>query len=52
MPLRLAIVCSLFALFAFGFSELVESKQRVPGIGVASAGCLDRGMVCVKSPAD
>ncbi len=52
MPLRLAVLCSLFALFAFGFSELVESKQRVPGIGTASAGCLDRGMVCGRKSAD
>jgi hypothetical protein len=52
MLFRLAILCSLFALFAFGFSELVETKQHVPGIGVASAGCLDRGIVCGKPLAD
>lgn len=52
MPVRLAVLCSLLVLFAFGFSELVESKQHIPGIGVASAGCLDRGMVCGKHAAD
>jgi len=48
MPVRVAVLCSLLALFAYGFSELVESHQHIPGIGVASAGCLDRGMVCAK----
>ncbi len=52
MVLRLTIVSSLFALFAFGFAELVESRQGVPGIGVANAGCLDRGMVCIKPKLD
>lgn len=52
MPLRLAILCSLFALFALGFSELVESKQHVPGIGTANAACFDRGMVCRKPAID
>ena len=48
MILRLTVLTMLLALFAMGFSSLVESRQRMPGIGTASAGCLDRGVICIR----
>lgn len=53
MILRLAVLTTLLALFAFGFSALVEHDNR----NAASAwnpqpvaSCFDQGAVCPRSP--
>lgn len=48
MVLRLSILTCLMALFALGFSSLVQSELRRDGPMAASAGCYDQGAVCAR----
>ncbi len=47
MILRLSLVTTLMAVFAVGLSTLVEMDGRQDALR-ASAGCHDRGAVCVR----
>ncbi len=50
MLVRLTVLTTIMALFAFGFSSLVAMERPVGGPVAANADCHDGGFVCAPRP--